>query len=1168
MNIKEEPLSASEGSGDEEDPLNFHSITLKRESIEWASEIEDVKPNLKLLNEALELNYSPKRLKCGKLHCEPCRVSFINDVYYERHASSLRHKLNIKLFRSGRAPTRKRGKSLIQAIMGNNYNCETLKKTGPFFCNQCPSAFKHARNLKTHQKKHLIQGQLSEQYQSSPSGSQDMFGVESSMQQYEKPSKPPVMLSAQNTRFVNHIGTTCDLCDQSFTTLPALLSHKRYCGRSENRVCRLCSQSFTTLSLFFRHRKECTKRFKKQSFDICQQQVNNVSPTVSPVLPNDGSVLACTLCNLSFETSADLIDHMQKNHMDFGKPQDLTELPDFAKPNHFSRTNDSRLHYCKYCLRSFTTHSALSSHTGYHARKSIYCCKFCRHSYRDKLTFRQHMKMHISNPNLNRNVCWICYTPFSSHKDLIEHKNIHAKIKMKIYSCDTCDNSYNTRELLAKHKRAAHETAQSATMYGDQDLGDEDITVPPKIQLIDEDNKLFKCRICKKRFTTLGNLKRHNLIHKRPQNMSSLGSTNIDHTYQNRCNWCTRTFKTQSGLLNHRPLCNRVKTTAVPNANSMVIGNSYNKSLKCKGCKKWFASKNSLYKHKVLKRCRITSANPIVQLRPQNCPNCDQQFLSEESLNRHKQLCKPTIERLTCDCGEVFPSVEQKLTHADSCHANCTCKFCNMKFNSPEELESHKSICQIQSQPSTSPQPSFVNDSRAAPLECHKCNKKFIYNKCLQMHLDKCLYDRWPCTHCMEIFSSETALATHKSHKTCQSSKFKKKSSLLTPQNESPTFKCEFCPSKFPTSSELRDHSFICENRPSMRQKDVNNVVYRPWSCDLCDKSFLWKANLWRHKKLIHKIVVKSRRSVTATDTTSGSPARTSQDGEREVFKCNFCPDIVFHKKQGFLEHQLAHERERSKNNTESIVEDGNNVLLTCELCDKKIPETLYPLHMDEHMNDDFEGSDVRNESMSGENYPCDICGKEFSTPISRKSHRATHYRSGDVMAHEMSPKKKARKIKVKHVRCPTCHKLLSINSMHKHRMMHIREEAEFYGENRNLVPIKSSVASTPRSVTPTVMSDVQSSPEGNEEEDTATIFPCPKCDGSFKLRKSLLEHLKGHAEDSMETESTSSATGPADQYQYKCVYCDLSWKYKSVFERHLTSKKHLEIQKQLSGII
>ncbi|XP_046680105.1 zinc finger protein 62-like [Homalodisca vitripennis] len=1172
LNIKEEPLSAGEITGDEDDPLNFQSITIKTEPLDWTTELVDVKPSVRMLNEAMDnqyLQYTPKRLKCGKVYCEPCRVSFINDVYYDRHTKSLRHKLNYKLFRSGKAPTRKRGKTLVQAIMGNSYD-ERAGAKGPFYCNQCPSAFKHLRNLKTHMKKHQAPGQTAE------TASQDSRDSQPSTHSEGRSSKPPTRLSALNVRFTDCDEINqCDLCDQTFLSLPALVSHKRFCGTSDTRVCNWCQQNFTTTSLFMKHRKECLKRYRQQQvFNASQYNLVKSSPSPVPMstssstpVPRDGTVLACTLCNLTFQSSPDLISHMQQNHMDFGKPRSPAELPNFTKPNHFSRLNDSRLHYCKYCLRSFPSHGALASHTGYHARKSVYCCKFCKQSFRDKLTFRQHMKVHIGDPNLNRNICWICYTPFSSQKDLIDHKAVHVNIKMKIFSCGLCNNSYNTRELLAKHKKTAHDVGSTEAFDEESEqVTESEMRRESKVEIMDEDNKLFKCRICKKRFTTIGNLKRHGLIHKRPVFMSNLSALSSEHSYQHRCVWCFKTFKTNSGLLNHRPYCTKVKTGGIPFVNSAFPGNGTSKPLRCKGCKKWFASKNSLYKHRVMKRCRGPPPPPplvmVSQLRSQACPSCDQQFLSEESLNRHKQHCKPTIERLTCDCGEVFGSIEQKVEHADACVSNCTCKNCNVKFNSPEELESHQLVCQTHVQ--TQREEPVILEDRLPPVVCTKCNKKFVYAKCLQIHEDKCLYDRWPCSNCMEIFPTESALNTHKSHKTCQRLNRALSSNSL---NDSQTLKCEKCALRFVSITDLKQHSASCEKRPPMRRRDLSSV-HRPFSCDLCDKAFLWKANLIRHKKIIHQITNSFTGESSAHNLTS--PAKSESpvfERETGVFKCALCPDIVFHKQQGLLEHQLTHERQDGNRLESSSGEGtGSGVMLTCELCDKQLPEALYPMHMDEHMNDDFEEMQEAQHEVSSPKFACDICGKEFYTAQSRKSHRATHYRAGDVLAH-LSPKKvqSKRTLKVKHIRCNICNKLLSINSMPKHKMMHLREEAEFYGNDESSSQSKS-VANTPRSSTPNLI-ELTSSPEDNEE-DGNSIFPCPKCDKTFRLRKSLIEHLKAHQEDSYETESTSSNTGPADQYPYKCLYCDLSWKFKSVYERHLGSKKHLEIQKQLSGII
>lgn len=1194
--IKEEPISADEVTGDEDDPLNFHSITIKREStdgfIEEINEPEDIKPNLQQLKEIMESQYTPKRLKSGKVNCEACRVSFLNDVCYEKHTLSMRHKINLKLFRSGKAPTRSRGKALIKAIMGSSYECPKPKVKGYFQCNQCPSRYLHARNLTTHQKKHKMEIQDAAKVEQKGLHFQE---ASESSQDSTQSSKPPQRLSALNVKFVTKEELKCELCNRYFGTTSALYSHRRYCGFSGSHSCSRCNQKFSTQSLMFKHRRECVTFSRKQSLiKSHSHQSNNIPTNIPsqeiPQVPLDGTVLACTLCNLTFRNSPDLISHMQLNHMDFGKQKSAFEVPTFNEPNNINRKNNSQMHYCKYCMKSFSSQMSMSCHSGYHARARLYYCKFCPENYTDKLMIRQHMKIHIADPSLNKNICWICYTPFASQQDLSNHKNIHVNMKIKIFSCGICGNSYNTKELLVKHRKNTHRPQKPIEDFDTSQLEPlpESVIKETAVELIDEDYKLFKCRICKKKFCSKGNLRRHSLVHKRTQNID-MSIVKVENPFQNRCNWCLQSFKNNVGLANHRPFCVRYKIASAPLSSFTGKG-----PVKCKGCKKWYSSKSSLYKHR--KRC---TGKPLVQtnmveishLSTQNCPNCDQQFLSEESLNRHKQHCKPSIDRVTCDCGEIFTSVEQKLAHADSCPANCTCKKCSMKFNSPEELESHQSICQ--SQPLLSPpvQSSFALESRSPSVGCSKCNKKFVYSKCLKLHEEKCLNESWPCQICKEIFSSELALANHKKYRgQCQNLQIIRSPSTSS-LNEGPTFKCEHCSMKFISGNELKQHSMTCGKTKKRRNYNAS-FEERRFSCDQCDKRFLWSANLYRHKKNSHATTFSANENSDnkTVSSTTGSPARPNQEGGSGYFRCHLCPDIIFHKKQGFLEHQLAHNRQLEKSIVDQI-ENEDSDLLTCELCDKKLPESLYHMHMDEHMNDDFEETHTATDNLAEssstpvQTFPCDLCGKEFHSNSSRKSHRAAHYRNNSVFGIEglssikeqkMSYKKR---FKAKHVRCMTCYKLLSVNSMPKHKMMHHREAAEFFGESQSK---SSQQAPIPRSSTPSLndspdqngSADFNTTPESllslrlEDTGDGQQTFPCPKCDRVFIIRKTLTEHLKVHQDDSMETESTSSATGNVDQYTYKCVYCDLSWKYKSVYERHLSSKKHLEIQKQLSSII
>lgn len=1211
-------MSADDEIVEEDDPLNFHSITIKREPADWAlneNEPEDVKPNVQQLNEAIQNQiYTPKRLKNGKLLCEPCRNSFLTENYYERHTGSSRHKINLKLFQAGKGPTKFKGKALVSK---SKYVTLFRKdaEPGQYYCSECPSVFKHQRNLHTHKKKHLMQIRsvapvnpvFTEVAETPPEMSDSRSPSVSS--QDSSVSYKPQRVSAQSAKFKFKEELKCEICSKQFASLSGMFSHKRYCGITMySKRCNSCQQKFTTHSQYAQHRRACRELYGVKHWRDNQRKAGTPPPPkqspvekpttsqTTPAVTLDGTVLACTLCSLTFETSSALISHMQENHMDFGKPQ--SPLPNFARPNNKSRYNDSKMHYCKYCLKSFPSLGAMTSHAGYHVRQSMFWCKFCKHApFTDKLTFRQHMKVHISNPILNRNVCWICYTRFDSPQTLKDHKVNHTNTNIKVFSCKFCDNSYNTKELLSKHRKVAHfSNPTEAVVSQNQSEYFPAQTKETTVQMIDEDNKLFKCRNCKKKFTTLGNLKRHMQI-KHPKGGREVYSAPINRppegSFQSafKCTGCLRPFDTHIGLMKHRHYCIKFKRTASV-SNTMV---------KCQDCKKFFASKNTLYKHRLFKRCHPELQSKAVEknhLKFQDCPNCDQQFLSEESLGRHKQHCKPSIDRLTCDCGEVFSSVELKWNHAESCFQNSTCKLCKLKFNSADELESHKEICKPDDSP---PSPAAAtpraqakssanHEPRLPPVDCPKCNKRFIYHKSYQVHQEKCFNDRWPCTCCSDIFPNEAALAKHKStcnHYTPQ--KLNRSSSFSS--LEGPNFKCEYCPMLFMTGNELKQHLTCCEYKlPPQSSPSIyeTNLDYnKQYGCNLCGKSFAWKANLQRHQKQSHsgneslnssgdsesaRVSESTRVSVDSVGATSNSETTIG------FYKCKLCPDIVFHKKQGFLEHRMVHEREAARRKqAEPQNQSEESALLTCELCEKKLPEELYHLHMDEHMNDDFEES--KNESQVADSstiddqgsvtFPCDICGKVFYSHTSKKSHRACHFRGNAELSHLKSPPKKKKTFKAKHLRCNICYKLLSINSMPKHKMMHRREQAEFYGENGSSTPVKQAT-NTPNNPTSTTVEVEVLLTEGAGEmvNKSPTVFPCPKCDKTFKLRKSLMDHLKTHSDDSMETDSVSSAQGNLDEYPYKCVYCDLSWKWKSVYERHLTSKKHLEIQKQLANII
>ena len=139
-------------------------------------------------------------------------------------------------------------------------------------------------------------------------------------------------------------------------------------------------------------------------------------------------------------------------------------------------------------------------------------------------------------------------------------------------------------------------------------------------------------------------------------------------------------------------------------------------------------------------------------------------------------------------------------------------------------------------------------------FECKECKATFRMFSELQAHIDKqkCVKYTFQCPQCSVVFSNATSFTKHLKYHTGK------------------TMQCEFCGDKFMNTKGLQRHvkmyhtefnqQFPCQYCPKIFGRKVllenhirRHFDYRPFKCDLCEKSFKTKQYLTGHVNGVHK---------------------------------------------------------------------------------------------------------------------------------------------------------------------------------------------------------------------------------------------------------------------------------------------------------------------------
>lgn len=177
---------------------------------------------------------------------------------------------------------------------------------------------------------------------------------------------------------LNSVFETCIVCGSKISEMKM---DNHLCVQGESVSCEYCSREFISIKLILKHLEGC----------------------------HDGQMYSCKECPQSFRMQT-LMDRHRKYH--------TRELMEFV---------------CMKCSQSFPCAESLEHHASFHANEEseMHLCELCGKSFSRSCNLESHLKTH--GERIYK--CIDCPARFKFRRYLIRHSKIHSKIKEK---CNVC----------------------------------------------------------------------------------------------------------------------------------------------------------------------------------------------------------------------------------------------------------------------------------------------------------------------------------------------------------------------------------------------------------------------------------------------------------------------------------------------------------------------------------------------------------------------------------------------------------------------------------------------------------------------------------------------------------------------------------------------------------
>lgn len=639
--------------------------------------------------------------------------------------------------------------------------------------------------------------------------------------------------------------------------------------------------------------------------------------------------------------------------------------------------------------------------------------------------------------------CSYCEKAFTSNAFLVKHEKYHVENDSQEKVCDDFDKARSEDSISSDpggEQKKTYEDCQLTKDFTEQDSGVSTLVNSPPSSEADSIPPFEDCFQCGKSSTSLDEFDTHLQEHLKEQ----------------FCNPCQKVYKTPRQFVKH------------------VISFHVTKRHKCHLCKSKFLIKNSLTGH--LKHFHKIPNKDERGSYSHKCGSCKASFNLSDKLMEHQEMMKHKGTEYQChECEKhytVLSDLQQHLTQEHNRDTQSTSSsLSNKSYEKPLQHE-ESDIKKIDCSDSV---PQDGEEKGKQRFWCYKCNVSYIWKYDLVRHKikKKCCMDK----PVVQVNGNSQLLICRYDDKVFDDKKKFGKHYIRHFLKSTAPIDCDQCTKTFLTFESLEKH--LAVHLEEKIKEANNNGCLKPYSCEVCGKSFGNKKYCRRHIYRIHN--------------------KKKPDKAMGKFCCDICNKVFSHRTT-LSSHKKTHSLPVDEVQQATDRDTSTNTAPEPQTKQKK-PAEIYA-----------------KGNGTFRRYKCSTCHKRFFNSECLSRHKKLlnhgerlHLRSSHVAETDAEPKSRPGTI----YHCNVCKRSFKYyNVFYRHRSAHKGEK----GCKTCGKVFKASMLSNHTCLS------CKNTPRKNG------FYNCKACDKGFLELRSLKDHVKAHIDGHFDCKSCRIAFSSAER--------------------------------------